>query len=177
MKPIVLFLTFNKDAQEAVNVYVSLFSTVFGTAKGESKIVKTTRYGEQELNALTQLPEVDKDIMPGPAGSVKHIRFLLNGQEFVALNGGGYFGKFHESMSLYVTCDTQQQIDRLWQTLSQGGEEQPCGWVKDKYGISWQIVPGIVMDIEEGDDHQKSQRANKALYGMKRIDIEKIRQA
>ncbi len=133
MKTITPCLTFKKEAEEVVKLYVSVFSSVFGN----SKILKTTYFGKEELEALKNVPEVSEDIMPGPAGSVKTIRFQLNGQEFMAVNGGGYFGKFHDSMSLYVTCETQNQLDKLWEKLSEGGLQQPCGWVKDKFGVSW----------------------------------------
>jgi predicted 3-demethylubiquinone-9 3-methyltransferase (glyoxalase superfamily) len=166
-------LMFNKDAEKAVALYVSAFSSVFSN----SKVIKTTYYGKEELSALQDVPEMTDDIMPGPAGSVKTIRFRLNGQEFVAVNGGGYFGKFTESMSLYVSCETQSQIDGLWKELSEGGVEQPCGWLKDKYGVSWQIAPAIIQTIMEGPDQKKAQRVMKSLYGMKKIDIETLKQA
>jgi predicted 3-demethylubiquinone-9 3-methyltransferase (glyoxalase superfamily) len=173
MKPIITCLTFKKEAEEAVELYVSVFSSVFGN----SRILKTTYFGKDELEALKNVPEVSEDIMPGPAGSVKTVRFQLNGQELLAVNGGGYFGKFTESTSLYVTCETQEQIDKLWNELTKEGMEQPCGWLKDKYGVSWQIAPAIIQEIEEGPDLEKAQRVMKAIYAMKKLDIEKIKQA
>lgn len=94
--------------------------------------------------------------------------------EIVAVNGGGFFGKFTESMSLYVSCRTREQIDVLWQALSQGGTVQPCGWLKDRYGVSWQIAPSVIREIMEGPDQAKSQRVMLALYRMKKIEIEEI---
>lgn len=173
METITPSLTFKKEAEEAVKLCVSVFSSVFGN----SKILKTTYFGKEELEALKNVPEVTEDIMPGPAGSVNTIRFQLNGQEFMAVNSGGYFGKFTGSISMYVSCETQEQIDELWNKLSKGGIEQPCGWLKDKYGVSWQTAPAIIQEIEEGPDQEKSQRVMKAIYGMKKIDIEKIKQA
>jgi predicted 3-demethylubiquinone-9 3-methyltransferase (glyoxalase superfamily) len=173
MERIMLALMFRREAEEAVKSYVSLFSSVFG----DSKILWTTYYGEEELEALRAVPEMTEDIMPGPAGSVRTIRFLLCGQEILAVNGGGFFGKFTESTSLYVSCDTQEQIDLLWMALSRGGTEQPCGWLKDRFGVSWQIVPSVIQEIMEGPDIQKSQRVILALYRMKKIDLLQIMRA
>jgi len=164
---------FKTEAEDAAERYVSVFSSVFGN----SKILKTTYFGEEELSALRKVPGMTDDIMPGTAGSVKTVSLLLNGQRFIAGNGGAYFGKFTESMSIYVDCETQLQIDQLWERLSEGGVEQPCGWLKDKYGVSWQIAPSIIWEIMEGPDHQKSQRVMKVLYEMKKIDIEKVMMA
>lgn len=173
MRTITVCLGFNKNLEEAVATYVELFDAVLGN----SKILGRSYFGEQELTTLRQVPEMSEEIMPGVAGDVKTIRFTLNGEEIVAFNGGAYFGKFHESMSLYVSCETQEQIDRLWAVLSVGGEEQPCGWVKDRFGVSWQIVPSFVWEVDEGPDRQKAERMNMALFGMKRIDIAALRAA
>ena len=173
MERIRLSLMFRHEVEEAVKSYVSLFSPVFG----DSKILWTTYYGEEELEALRAVPEMTEDIMPGPAGSVRTIRFQLCGQEILAVNGGGFFGKFTESTSLYVSCDTQEQIDLLWMALSAGGIEQPCGWLKDRFGVSWQITPSVIHEIMEGPDTQKSQRVMLALYQMKKIDLVQIMQA
>jgi predicted 3-demethylubiquinone-9 3-methyltransferase (glyoxalase superfamily) len=173
MKPITVCLGFNKDVEEAVATYVGIFDAVFGN----SRILGRSYFGEQEIKALRQVPEMSEEIMPGLAGDVKTIHFILNGEEIVAFNGGAYFGKFHESMSLYVSCETQEQIDRLWGVLSDGGEQQPCGWVKDRFGVSWQIVPSFVWEIDEGPDRKKAERMNIALFGMKRIDIAALRAA
>lgn len=173
-KSITTCLTFNNNAEEAINFYIGIFNLAFGNSKGESKILKVTRFGEEELRELLNVPDVPKDMMPGPPGSIKTIRFLLNGQEFVAVNGGGYFGKFHESMSLYVECETQKQIDTLYDALSVNGELQPCGWVKDRYGVSWQIVPDFLWKIDEDDNKDRSQKVMCALYKMNKIDLIKI---
>lgn len=167
MKMITVCLGFNTNLEEAVAVYVELFNNVFGN----SKILGHSYFGEQEITALRQVPEMSEDIMPGVAGDVKTIRFTLNEEEVVAFCGGAYFGKFHESMSLYVSCETQEQIDRLWGGLSEDGEEQPCGWVKDRFGVSWQIVPSFVWEVDQGPDRKKAERMNIALFEMKRIDI------
>lgn len=170
-------LTFSKNAEQAIRFYVDIFNKAFGNNKGESKILKITRFGEEELKDLLSVPDVPKDMMPVPAGSVKTIRFLLNGQEFVAVNGGGYFGKFHESMSLYVSCDNQKQIDILYDSLAIDGELQPCGWVKDRFGVSWQITPDFLWEMDENEDKIRSQKVMAALYKMNKIDIEKIKEA
>lgn len=173
MKTITLCLGFNKNAEEAAHTYVSLFNSVFGN----SEILRATHFGEKEIEELRKVPEMSEDIMPGPAGAVKTIRFTLNGQEISAFNGGAYFGKFNESMSLYVTCETQEQIDKLWTRLSEDGVEQPCGWVKDKFGVSWQVAPSFVWEIDEGSDRAKAERMNVALFVMKKIDIGQLRRA
>jgi len=173
MKPITICLGFDKELEEAVATYIDLFDAVFGN----SKILGRSYFGEHEIAALRQVPVMSEEIMPGLAGDMKTIRFTLNGEEIVAFNGGAYFGKFHESMSFYVSCETQDQIDRLWAVLSEGGEEQPCGWVKDRFGVSWQIVPSWVWEIDHGPDRQKAERMNIALFGMKRIDIAALRAA
>ncbi|CAE6489458.1 MAG: VOC family protein [Candidatus Nitrosotenuis sp.] len=169
-------LMFDKNAEEAIHFYIEIFNKAFGNVKGESKILKVTRFGKEELKDLLDVPDVPKDMMPGPVGSVKTIRFLLNGQEFVAVNGGGYFGKFHESMSLYVSCDNQKQIDILYDALAVEGELQPCGWVKDRFGVSWQITPEFLWQIDEDYDKQRSQKVMSALYKMNKIDIKKIKE-
>jgi predicted 3-demethylubiquinone-9 3-methyltransferase (glyoxalase superfamily) len=173
MGRIMLALMFRHEAEVAVKSYVSLFSPLFG----DSKILSVTYYGEEELEALRTVPEMTRDIMPGPAGTIRTIRFLLAGQEILAVNGGGFFGNFTESSSLYVSCDTQEQIDLLWMALSEGGTEQPCGWLKDRFGVSWQIAPSVIQEIMEGPDTQKSQRIMLALYKMKRIDLLEILRA
>jgi predicted 3-demethylubiquinone-9 3-methyltransferase (glyoxalase superfamily) len=173
MKTITVCLGFNKNLEEAVATYVELFNNVFGN----SKILGRSYFGEQEIKALWQVPGMSEDIMPGAAGDLKTIHFTLNGEEIVAFNGGAYFGKFHESMSLYVSCETQEQIDRLWDVLSVGGEEHPCGWVKDRFGVWWQIVPSFVWEIDQSQERDKAERMNIALFGMKKIDIAALRAA
>ncbi|HPJ29834.1 MAG TPA: VOC family protein [Methanothrix sp.] len=173
MKRIRTCIAFNKEAEKAVNLYISAFSTAFG----DSKVLKTTYYGEEELEALREVPGIAEEYMPGPAESVKEIRFQLNGEELLAFNGGSYFGRFTESVSLYVSCKTQDQIDLLWEVLSSGGIEQPCGWLKDRFGVSWQIAPEIIQEIMEGPDQERAQRVMKALYGMKKIEIDGVLKA
>jgi len=163
-------LGFVHNAEEAVNIYVALFDDVFGN----SKILQITYFTENELNELKKVPEMSEEIMP--KHGIKTIRFTLAGQEIVAFNGGAYFGKFHESMSLYISCETQEQIDKLWAKLSENCmAEQPCGWIKDKYGVSWQIVPSFVWDIDESEDKETAERMNIALFDMRKIDIEKLK--
>lgn len=175
MQPISTFLLFKNRAETAVTKYVSAFDAVFGAAHGGSKVLATTYFSEEEIAALSFLPEA---IRPGPPGSINTIRFVLNGQEFSAVNGGAYFGKFHESMAIYVNCDTQQQIDQLWGIFADGAQEiQPCGWVKDAFGVSWQIVPSSLMTMTEDPDRAKAQRVMTALYGMTKVDTEALRRA
>jgi predicted 3-demethylubiquinone-9 3-methyltransferase (glyoxalase superfamily) len=153
MAKITPFLWFDQQAEEAANFYVSLFEN--------SKIVTTARYGEAG---------------PGPKGSVMTVVFELDGQEFIALNGGPHF-KFTEAISFSVDCKTQQEIDEFWEKLSGGGEEGPCGWLKDKYGLSWQVNPRILGEMMSDPDPQKSKRVMEAMLEMKKIDIEALRQA
>ena len=162
-------LTFNHQAEEAVNLYVSIFSAVFEN----SKVLNIARYSKEELAALSYLPE---DIRPGPAGGVRTVRFLLNGHEIEAVNGGNFFN-FCEGMSLYVRCESQEEIDWLWEKLSEGGEKSQCGWLKDKYGVSWQIAPAIVDEMLNDSDPEKSNRVIIAIYGMKKYDIEALKRA
>ena len=162
-------LTFNRQAEEAVNFYVLIFSAIFEN----SKILSIARYSKEELAALSYLPE---DIRPGPAGSVRTVRFLLNGYEIEAVNGGDFFN-FCEGMSLYVRCENQEEIDWLWEKLSEGGEKSQCGWLKDKYGVSWQIAPAIVDEMLDDPDPEKSNRVIIAIYGMKKYDIEALKRA
>jgi len=147
------FLWFDNQAEEAANFYVSIFKN--------SKIVNVARYGAAG---------------PGPKGSVMTIAFRLEGQEFTALNGGPQF-KFTEAISFLVNCETQEEVDELWEKLSRGGEEGPCGWLKDKYGLSWQIVPIVLGEMLSDPDPVKSQRVMQAMLQMKKIDVGKLRQA
>jgi predicted 3-demethylubiquinone-9 3-methyltransferase (glyoxalase superfamily) len=153
MQKITPFLTFNDQAEEAVNFYVSIF--------GNSKIVSISRYGE---------------VGPGPKGSVMSATFLLEGQEFMALNGGPHF-TFAEGFSLFVNCETQEEVDELWEKLSEGGEKGPCGWLKDKYGVSWQIIPTVLGQMLQDKDPRKSQNVMQAMLQMTKIDIETLRRA
>jgi predicted 3-demethylubiquinone-9 3-methyltransferase (glyoxalase superfamily) len=155
LQKITPFLWFDGQAEEAANFYSSIFKN--------SKIVNITRYGEAG---------------PGPAGTVLTVTFQLDGQEFTALNGGPQF-KFTEAISFSVACDTQEEVDYFWEKLSQGGDEtaQQCGWLKDKFGVSWQIVPDIIGELLSGPDPVKSQRVMEALLKMKKLDIKVLRQA
>jgi predicted 3-demethylubiquinone-9 3-methyltransferase (glyoxalase superfamily) len=153
MQKITPFLWFDSQAEEAVNFYTSIFKN--------SKILHVARYGE---------------VGPGPNGSVMTVAFQLDGQEFLALNGGPYF-KFNEAISFVVNCETQKEVDELWEKLSEGGEKVQCGWLKDKYGVSWQIVPSILGKMLTDPDPAKSQRVMKAMLQMKKIDIEGLKKA
>ena len=153
MQKITTFLTFNNQAEEAVNFYVSIFRN--------SKIMSMSRYGEGG---------------PGPKGSVMSASFLLEGQEFVALNGGPQF-TFADGISLFVSCETQEEVDKLWDKLSAGGEKGPCGWLKDKFGVSWQIIPTALGQMLQDKDPRKSQNVMQAMLQMTKIDIAALRRA
>lgn len=153
MQKITPFLWFDNQAEEAANFYVSIFKN--------SKIVVVTHYG---------------DSGPGPKGSVMTVGFQLEGQDFTALNGGPQF-KFSEAISLVVNCQTQAEVDDLWAKLSAGGEEVQCGWLKDKYGLSWQIVPAVLVEMLSDPDPVKSQRVMQALFKMKKLIIADLKKA
>jgi predicted 3-demethylubiquinone-9 3-methyltransferase (glyoxalase superfamily) len=147
------FLWFNDQAEEAANFYVSVFKN--------SKITKVSRYG---------------DAGPGPKGSVMVVEFELDGQPFIALNGGPHF-KFTEAISFSVDCKTQKEVDEYWEKLSPGGQEQPCGWLKDKYGLSWQVNPTILGEMLSDPDPEKSKRVMEAMLKMKKIVIADLQRA
>jgi predicted 3-demethylubiquinone-9 3-methyltransferase (glyoxalase superfamily) len=153
MQKITPFLWFDNQAEEAAKFYTSIFSN--------SKIVGGARYGEEG---------------PGPQGTVMTVAFELDGQPFVALNGGPLF-KFTEAISFVVNCETQEEIDRFWDRLSAGGEVQQCGWLKDKYGVSWQIVPTVLGQFLQDKDPEKSKRVMQAMLQMIKLDIKALRQA
>jgi predicted 3-demethylubiquinone-9 3-methyltransferase (glyoxalase superfamily) len=153
MSKITPFLWFDDRAEEAMNFYMSIFKN--------SKVVSITRYGKAG---------------PGPQGSIMIATFELNGQEFMALNGGPHF-TFTEAISFFVSCEMQAEVDELWEKLSEGGEEGQCGWLKDKFGLSWQIVPAALGELLGGKDAEKSRKAMQAMLQMRKIDIEKIRLA
>jgi predicted 3-demethylubiquinone-9 3-methyltransferase (glyoxalase superfamily) len=153
MQKITPFLWFDGKAEEAANFYVSLFKN--------SKILRVSRYGEAG---------------PGPKGSVLTVSFQLNGQEFVALNGGPQF-KFTEAVSFVVNCETQEEIDLYWEKLSEGGWKDQCGWLKDKYGLSWQVVPTVLGEMVSDPDPKRSNRVMEAILKMKKLDIQKLKQA
>jgi predicted 3-demethylubiquinone-9 3-methyltransferase (glyoxalase superfamily) len=147
------FLWFDKQAEEAANFYVSLFPN--------SKVLHVTRYGEAG---------------PREPGTVMTIDFELDGRPFVALNGGPEF-KFTEAISFLINCESQEEIDELWEKLSAGGEKGPCGWLKDKYGVSWQVVPTLLDQMIRDPDAEKSQRVMKAMMEMGKIEIEPLERA
>ena len=153
MQKITPFLWFDTQAEEAAKFYASVFPN--------SKILKTARYGEAG---------------PGPKGSVMTVEFQLDGQRMIALNGGPQF-KFTEAISLSVDCKTQEELDHYWTKLSQGGKEQPCGWLKDKYGLSWQVNPAILGELLSGPDAKKAKRVMEAMLKMKKIDIVALKAA
>jgi len=146
-------LWFDGKAEEAMNFYVSVFKN--------SKIVRIARYGEGG---------------PGTTGTVMTGTFLIEGQEFIALNGGPQF-TFSPAISFLVNCGTQQEVDELWEKLSEGGEKQRCGWLKDQYGVSWQIVPTALGKLLNDSDPVKSKNVMQAMLQMDKIDIERLQQA
>ena len=153
MQKITPFLWFDDKAEEAMKFYTFIFKN--------SKIGRVTRYGEGG---------------PGPAGTVMTAAFQLEGQEFMALNGGPHF-KFTEAISFFVSCKTQEEIDELWDRLSEGGAEGQCGWLKDKFGLSWQIVPPVLGEMLGDKDPAKAKRVMQAMLQMKKIDIAALKQA
>ncbi|HLW59491.1 MAG TPA: VOC family protein [bacterium] len=153
MQKITPFLWFDGNAEEAVNFYVSIFKN--------SKITSLTRYGEAG---------------PGPKGTVMAATFQLDGQEFSALNGGPQF-TFSPAISFFVNCETQAEVDGLWEKLSEGGEKQRCGWLRDKYGLSWQIIPSVLGAMMRDKNAEKSKNVMKAMLQMNKIDIEGLRRA
>jgi predicted 3-demethylubiquinone-9 3-methyltransferase (glyoxalase superfamily) len=153
MQKITPFLWFNDNAEEAMNFYVSVFKN--------SKAVKITRY---------------KDAGPGPKGSVMSAIFELDGQTFYALNGGPHFA-FTPAISFFVNCETQEEVDDLWAKLSAGGKEDRCGWLRDKYGLSWQIIPKALGEMLGDKDPEKAKRVMQAMLQMGKIDIEVLKRA
>jgi len=153
MQKITTFLWFNDNAEEAVNFYTSIFK--------DSKITSIARYG---------------DAGPGPKGSVMIVEFELNGQKFLALNGGPQF-PFTEAISLMVNCESQQEVDELWEKLSAGGQKSACGWLKDKYGLSWQITPIALMQMQKDKDPEKTRRVMEAMMQMTKLDIPTLERA
>lgn len=146
-------LWFDTQGEEAARFYTSVFRN--------SKVLEVAHYGEAGSR---------------PAGEVMTVSFELDGQEFTALNGGPEF-RFNEAVSFQVSCETQEEVDHFWAKLSEGGEEGPCGWLKDRYGLSWQIVPTVLEKLVAGPDPKKSQRAMQAMLQMKRLDIAELQKA
>ncbi|MCE7698979.1 MAG: VOC family protein [Methanobacterium paludis] len=153
MQKIIPFLWFDGKAEEAANFYTSIFKN--------SKIVTIMRYGEAG---------------PGPEGTVMSATLELDGQEFIALNGGPQF-TFSPAISFFINCQTQKEVDELWEKFSKDGEKQGPGWIKDKYGVSWQIVPTLLSKLLNDPDPEKSQRVMKAMLQMDKLDIEKLKHA
>jgi predicted 3-demethylubiquinone-9 3-methyltransferase (glyoxalase superfamily) len=153
MKKITPFLWFDKEAEEAVHFYLSVFKN--------SKILEISHYGAAG---------------PGPAGAVMTVTFVLDGQEMIALNGGPHF-TFNEAISLFVRCEDQREVDELWDRLCAGGEPGRCGWLKDRYGISWQIVPTMLLGMLQDPDRARSSRVMQAMLAMRKLDIAALKQA
>jgi predicted 3-demethylubiquinone-9 3-methyltransferase (glyoxalase superfamily) len=153
MQKITPFLWFDGNAEEAANFYISIFKN--------SKMGKISRYGEAG---------------PGPKGSAMSVTFQIEGQEFFALNGGPQF-KFTPAISFFVNCETQQEVDELWDKLSAGGRTDRCGWLQDKFGLSWQIIPTVLGQLLGDKDPQRAKRAMQAMLQMTKIDIKKLQQA
>jgi predicted 3-demethylubiquinone-9 3-methyltransferase (glyoxalase superfamily) len=150
---ITTFLWFDNQAEEAINFYVSIFKN--------SRVGDVVRYGETG---------------PGPKGQVMTAEFQLAGQQFIALNGGPHF-KFTEAISLVVNCDTQEEVDELWERLSEGGQKVQCGWLKDRFGLSWQIVPTVLKDLLKDKDPEKTNRVMQALMKMTKLDTAELKAA
>src|SRR5256884_5177989 len=153
MQKITTFLWFDNKAEEAANFYVSLFKN--------SKLKEIRRYG---------------DAGPGPKGSVMTITFQIEGQDFIALNGGPHFS-FTPAISLFVNCETQEEVDQLWEKLAEGGRKDRCGWLQDKYGLSWQIIPRALQQLMSDPDPKKSASVMQAMLQMDKIDIEALKRA
>jgi predicted 3-demethylubiquinone-9 3-methyltransferase (glyoxalase superfamily) len=153
MQKITPCLWFDTEGEEAARFYTSVFPN--------SRIVDVARYGSAG---------------PRPEGTVMTVSFELDGQKFVALNGGPEF-TFNEAVSFQVSCETQEEVDTFWSTLSEGGEEGPCGWLKDKFGVSWQIIPTALPELLGAPDPEKSQRVMQAMLKMKKIEIDALERA
>jgi len=153
MPKVTPFLWFDGKAEEAMNFYVSIFKN--------SKVLSVNRYGEEG---------------PGPKGTVMSAKFQLDGQEFFALNGGPQF-TFTPAISFFVNCETQPEVDRLWEKLSEGGEKQRCGWLTDKFGLSWQVIPSVLGELLQDNDAEKSERVWQAMLQMDKIEIKGLKQA
>jgi len=153
MQKIMPCLWFDDQAEEAVNFYTSIFKN--------SKVMEIARYGEEG---------------PGEKGKVMTMTFSLDGQEFMALNGGPVF-TFSPAISFMVNCETQEEVDRLWKKLTEGGQEEQCGWLRDKYGVSWQIVPTVLGELMSDPDAEKVKRVTRAMLQMVKLDIEGLKRA
>jgi predicted 3-demethylubiquinone-9 3-methyltransferase (glyoxalase superfamily) len=151
------FLWFDSQAEEAANFYVSIFK--------QSRIGAITRYDDEGSKAAGR-----------PKGSVMTVEFELDGQKFTALNGGPLF-KFTEAISLVVNCENQREVDHFWDKLSAGGQEVQCGWLKDRFGVSWQVVPTILIELLRDKDPERSRRVMSAMLKMKKLDVDALRKA
>jgi predicted 3-demethylubiquinone-9 3-methyltransferase (glyoxalase superfamily) len=150
-------LWFDTEAEAAAKHYVSIFKN--------SKVGKISRYGKE-----------GKEIHGKDAGSIMTVEFALEGQKFVALNGGPHF-KFNEAISFQIFCETQAEVDHFWSKLAQGGQEGPCGWLKDKFGLSWQVVPSVLPEMLQDENAEKAGRVMKAMLQMRKLDIAALQQA
>jgi predicted 3-demethylubiquinone-9 3-methyltransferase (glyoxalase superfamily) len=153
MRDITPFLWFDTEAEEAAQFYVSVFPS--------SRIVDVSRYGSAG---------------PRPEGMVMTVTFELDGQKFTALNGGPNY-TFNEAVSFFVSCDTQEEVDHFWSTLSDGGEEGPCGWLKDRFGVSWQVIPTRLSELLGDPDREKAQRVMSAMLSMRKIEVDALERA
>ena len=151
------FLWFDNQAEEAANFYVSIFK--------QSRVGAITRYDDEASKAAGR-----------PKGSVMTVEFELDGQKFTALNGGPLF-KFTEAISLVVSCENQQEVDHFWEKLSAGGEEVQCGWLKDRFGVSWQVVPTVLVELLQDKDPERARRVMSAMLKMKKLDIDGLQKA
>ena len=157
VQKITTFLWFDSQAEEASSFYVSIFKN--------SRILAVTRYDDESAKAAGR-----------PQGSVMTVAFELDGQAFTALNGGPLF-KFTEAVSLVVNCESQKEVDHFWDKLTAGGQEVQCGWLKDRYGVSWQITPTALLEMIQDKDPEKSRRTMKAMLTMKKLDVEALKRA
>ena len=160
MQKVTTFLWFDDQAEEAAELYVSVFNARPGSS-GDSEILGVSRYGEAG---------------PGKPGSAMTVSFRLEGQDVTGLNGGPHH-EFTEAVSFLVSCETQDEVDALWSALSDGGEEGPCGWLKDRYGLSWQIIPTALGELLGDADPERAGRAMQAMLQMTKIDIQGLRRA
>jgi predicted 3-demethylubiquinone-9 3-methyltransferase (glyoxalase superfamily) len=156
-RKIIPHLWFDDKAEEAANFYISIFRN--------SKILKVTRYGEAAA-----------EVSGRPKGSVLTVEFRIEGQDFVALNGGPMFS-FTPAISFLVSCKTQEEVDRLWDRLLEGGQPEQCGWLKDKYGVSWQVVPAVLEEMLSDPDPERAERVMKAMLQMVKLDIKALKNA
>jgi len=161
MQTITPFLWFDNQAEDAANFYTSVFSA----AGRKSKIGSVSRYDEAGASASGR-----------PKGSAMTVAFQLDGQEFIALNGGPHF-KFTEAISFVINCKDQEEVDYFWERLSEGGQESRCGWLKDRYGLSWQVVPTVLGEMFQDKDPKRSKRVMEAMLKMGKLDIKALKQA